>query len=190
MEVAATAKWVDTTARKARLVAATVEGLPVGEALTILAFTPRAAATAVAKVIKSAAANAEHNYNLDAGSLRVARIEVEGAAIIKRFRPRAQGRAYSIFRRTAHLRAFVTDEGAAVQPRRRRVAAAPAEETPAPRRRRSTPAAPAEGGTRSRGRARPAAGGTAERATTRKRTVSREKQAQAAPQTPEAESEE
>ena len=61
MEVVATAKWVRTTARKARLVTASVEGLPVAEALVILRFMPRAAARDVANVIKSAAANAEHN---------------------------------------------------------------------------------------------------------------------------------
>lgn len=121
MEVVATAKWVRTTARKARLVAALVEGLPVDEAITVLQFTPRAAAVDVSKVIKSAAANAEHNYNLDRSTLRVKRIEIESASIIKRFRPRAQGRAYSIFKRTSHLRAFVADD---LQPRARRRAAA------------------------------------------------------------------
>jgi large subunit ribosomal protein L22 len=129
MEVVATAKWVRTTARKARLVAALVEGLPVDEAITVLSFTPRAAATDVSKVIKSAAANAEHNYNLDRSTLRVKRIEIESAAIIKRFRPRAQGRAYSIFKRTAHLRAFVADD---LQPRIRRRASQPAAVAPAP----------------------------------------------------------
>jgi large subunit ribosomal protein L22 len=131
MEVVATAKWVRTTARKARLVAALVVGLPVDEAITVLSFTPRSAATDVSKVIKSAAANAEHNYNLDRTTLRVKRIEIESASIIKRFRPRAQGRAYSIFKRTSHLRAFVADD---LQPRRRtttRAARRPAE-TPAP----------------------------------------------------------
>jgi large subunit ribosomal protein L22 len=117
MEVVATAKWVRTTARKARLVAALVEGLPVDEAIGVLAYTPRAAATDVSKVIKSAAANAEHNYNLDRSTLRVKRIEIESASIIKRFRPRAQGRAYSIFKRTSHLRCFVADD---LQPRLRR----------------------------------------------------------------------
>lgn len=148
MEVVATARWVRVTARKARLVAATVQGLPVEEALTVLRFTPRAAAREVAKVIKSAAANAEHNYNLDPGTLRVARIDVDGASIIKRFRPRAQGRAFSIFKRTAHLRAVVTDEPLA-QPRTRKrsaasaaVAAAP-NAVASPRRRKRTVGAPA-----------------------------------------------
>ncbi len=145
MEVVATAKWVRTTARKARLVAATVEGLSVSDALTILAFTPRFAAIEVAKVIKSAAANAEHNYNLDVSTLRVARIEIDGATVIKRFQPRAQGRAFSILKRTSHLRAVVSDD-AVVQERQRRrrgpaavAAPAPAAE-PAPQRRAARPA--------------------------------------------------
>lgn len=142
MEVVATAKWVRTTARKARVVTRAVEGLPVAEALALLAFTPRSAATDVAKVIKSAAANAEHNYNLDASSLRVARIEVEAAAIIKRFRPKPRGSVGSIFKRTTHLRAFVTDEEPAPQQRRRSIIAMPttasaaAPARPASRRRR------------------------------------------------------
>jgi large subunit ribosomal protein L22 len=133
MEVVATAKWVRTTARKARLVAATVEGLPVGDALTILAFTPRAAAIEVAKVIKSAAANAEHNYNLDVSSLRVTRIEIDGATVIKRFQPRAQGRAFSILKRTTHLRAVVSDDGVLREQQRQRRRPAPAAKAaPAP----------------------------------------------------------
>ncbi len=131
MEVVATAKWVRTTARKARLVAATVEGLSVADALTILAFTPRFAAIEVAKVIKSAAANAEHNYNLDVSTLRVARIEIDGATVIKRFQPRAQGRAFSILKRTSHLRAVVSDDAVRERQRKRRSPAAVAAPTPA-----------------------------------------------------------
>ena len=154
MEVVATAKWVRTTARKARLVTASVEGLSVAEALVILRFTPRAAARDVANVIKSAAANAEHNYNLDASTLRVARVEVEAAAIIKRFRPKPRGMSGSIFKRTAHLRAFVTDDEPAVNKRVRSKirmprtvvtapAAGPSRETPATRRRRTAAASAA-----------------------------------------------
>jgi len=109
MEVVATSRWVRVTARKARLVAAGVTGMPVADALAMLTFSPRGVAIDVAKVIKSAAANAEHNYNLDASSLRVARVEVEGGMIIKRFRPKPRGMAGSIFKRTSHLRAYVTD---------------------------------------------------------------------------------
>ena len=119
MEVVATAKWVRTTARKARLVSKMVEGLPVGEALVVLRFSPRSAARDVAKVIKSAAANAEHNYNLDAATLRVIRVEVDGATIIKRWRAKPRGMAGSIFKRTSHLRALVTDEELPEHVRRR-----------------------------------------------------------------------
>ena len=146
MEVVATAKWVRTTPRKGRLVAATVVGLPVGDAFTILAFTPRAAAIEVAKVIKSAAANAERNYNLDVSTLRVVRIEIDGATVIKRFQPRAQGRAFSILKRTSHLRAVVSDDGVQERQRRRRAPAAEAAPAPAaapaPPRRAARPARP------------------------------------------------
>lgn len=179
MEVVATAKWVRTTARKARLVTASVEGLPVAEALVILRYMPRAAAHDVANVIRSAAANAEHNYNLDASGLRVARVEVEAASIIKRFRPKPRGMAGSIFKRTAHLRAFVTDEEPASERRRRSQvrmpravvtapSAGPSREAPAPRRRRaagSPTAEPPVGRTR-RSRATPAPEATAPDTTT------------------------
>jgi large subunit ribosomal protein L22 len=170
MEVVATAKWVRTTARKARLVAALVEGLPVDEAITVLSYTPRSAATDVSKVIKSAAANAEHNYNLDRSTLRVKRIEIESASIIKRFRPRAQGRAYSIFKRTSHLRAFVADD---LQPRtvRRRPTALPAAAAPTPE---------------------PAAAAPKSAATTKRRATTRARKPAETPevQTPPAEAEE
>jgi large subunit ribosomal protein L22 len=181
MEVVATAKWIRTTARKARLVTATVEGLPVAEALVILRFTPRAAAHDVANVIKSAAANAEHNYNLDVSTLRVARVEVEAAAIIKRFRPKPRGMAGSIFKRTAHLRAFVTDDEPTPQKRVRSKirmprtvvtapSAGPSREAPASRRRRggaarpapATPTAETTTPRRRRGAAKPAAAAPAE----------------------------
>jgi len=132
MEVVATAKWVRTTARKARLVSAMVQGLPVAEALVVLRYSPRAAADDVAKVIKSAAANAEHNYNLDASSLRVSRIEVDGAMIIKRWRAKPRGMAGSIFKRTSHLRAFVTDDQVPEHTRRRTAVKLPRTVVPAP----------------------------------------------------------
>lgn len=161
MEVVATAKWVRTTARKARLVTGMVEGLPVSEALVVLRYSPRSAARDVAKVIKSAAANAEHNYNLDASTLRVVRIEVDGATIIKRWRAKPRGMAGSIFKRTSHLRAFVTDEELPENVRRRRAVRLPRAAIPTPlaspttaagtassRRRRRAPVATAEGSER------------------------------------------
>jgi large subunit ribosomal protein L22 len=168
-------------------VTASVEGLPVAEALVILKFTPRAAARDVANVIKSAAANAEHNYNLDAGALRVARVEVESAAIIKRFRPKPRGMAGSIFKRTAHLRAFVTDDEPTPEKRRRSVVRMPRTVVTAPSAgpSRETPAA----GRRRRGAAAAAATTVSETAPRRRRGAAKAKTAVVAegPQTPAAE---
>jgi large subunit ribosomal protein L22 len=125
VKVIATAKDVRITSRKARLVADSVIGLPVAEALAVLSFTPRHAAKEVAKVIKSAAANAEHNYNLEASSLRVDRIDVDQAGIMKRFIPKPRGMAGSLFKRMSHLRCYVTDEEPAPDRRRRSVVAMP-----------------------------------------------------------------
>lgn len=107
MEVMATSKWVRTSAQKVRLVTRSIEGMPVDEALTILRFTPRAAARDVAKVVTSAVANAEHNYDLDRSVLRVARIDVNGAGILKRIRAGSRGHVGSKFRRSAHMTAVV-----------------------------------------------------------------------------------
>ena len=125
MKVIATAKGVRITSRKARLVADSVIGLPVAEALAVLSFTPHHAAKEVAKVIKSAAANAEHNYNLEASSLRVDRIDVDQAGIMKRFIPKPRGMAGSLFKRMSHLRCYVTDEEPEPDRRRRSVVAMP-----------------------------------------------------------------
>ena len=132
MEVIATSKWVRTTARKARLVTRMVEGLPVAEALVVLRYSPRSAARDVAKVIKSAAANAEHNYNLDASTLRVSRVEVDGATVIKRWRAKPRGMVGSVFKRTSHLRAFVTDDELPQNVRRRRAVRVPTAVIPTP----------------------------------------------------------
>jgi large subunit ribosomal protein L22 len=125
MRVVATAKDVRITSRKARVVAQSVIGLPVAEALTLLAFTPRSAAREVAKVIKSAAANAEHNYNLEQSSLRVDRIDVDQAGIMKRFIAKPRGMAGSVFKRMSHLRCYVTDDEPAPERRRRSLVAMP-----------------------------------------------------------------
>ncbi|HWW09270.1 MAG TPA: 50S ribosomal protein L22 [Candidatus Acidoferrales bacterium] len=132
MEVVATAKWVRSTARKARLVSQMVEGLPVAEALVLLRYSPRSAARDVAKVIKSAAANAEHNYNLDSSTLRVVRVEVDGAAIIKRWRAKPRGMVGSIFKRTSHLRAYVSDDEPGENVRRRSAVRMPRAVIPTP----------------------------------------------------------
>jgi large subunit ribosomal protein L22 len=130
MEVVATAKDVRVTARKARVVAHAVVGLPVAEAKLLLQFTPRHAAHEIRKVIRSAEANAEHNYNLDPADLRVARIVVEQAGMIKRYIAKPRGQAGSIFKRMSHLRVYVTDEEPAPKTKRRSVVSMPSNVAP------------------------------------------------------------
>ena len=101
--VRAQAKYVRTSARKARLVADHVRGKSVQEARAILAHTPRAAARDWTKVLESAVANAEHNHELVGDDLRIHAITADEGPTLKRFRPRAMGRAARIRKRTAHL---------------------------------------------------------------------------------------
>ncbi|MHB8510038.1 MAG: 50S ribosomal protein L22 [Candidatus Dormibacteria bacterium] len=107
MEVLAKARYMRITPRKARLVAATVVGLPVKDALVILQFTPKAAAKEVAKVVKSAAANATNNFNQDEDTLVVKSIIVNEGPTLKRGQARARGMFFSIFKRTCHITAVV-----------------------------------------------------------------------------------
>ena len=124
MEVEALARYMRIPPRKARLVAATVVGLPVKEALVILNFTPRAAAKEIAKVVKSAAANATNNFNQDEDALFVKSIVVNEGPTLKRGRARARGMYFSIFKRTSHITATVDTREVAATTRRRRAAAA------------------------------------------------------------------
>jgi large subunit ribosomal protein L22 len=117
MEVEAKARYMRIPPRKARLVAATVIGLPVKEALTVLDFTPKAAAKEVGKVVKSAAANASNNFSQDEDALVVKRIVVNEGPTLKRGRPRARGMYFSVFKRTCHITAVV--EALEEEPRRR-----------------------------------------------------------------------
>ncbi len=130
MEVQAKAKWVRTSPRKVRLVARTLRNLPVSEALVACSFMPKAAARDVAKVIRSAQANAENNFNLVRDDLVIKDIRVEPGPMLKRGRPRAMGRLFSIFKRTSHITAIVEDRPGAV---RRRTAALPRAPQPAAR---------------------------------------------------------
>src|ERR1700733_7021238 len=88
---------------KARRVVALIRDLPAQQALTVLKFAPQAASEPVAKVLASAIANAEHNFSLDPETLVVPRALVDEGPTLKRFRPRAQGRAYRIRKRTSHI---------------------------------------------------------------------------------------
>ncbi len=99
----AVAKFVRIAPRKARLVADEVRGKSVPEAVTILQFTNKRAAGIVGDVIKSAAANAEHNDDADIGALFVRDVRVDEGPTIKRYRPRAMGRATMIRKRTSHI---------------------------------------------------------------------------------------
>ena len=117
MEVQAKAKWVRTSPRKARLVARTLRNLPVSEALVACSFMPKAAARDVAKVIRSAQANAENNFNLVRDDLVIKDIRVEPGPMLKRGQPRAMGRLFSIFKRTSHITAIVEDRPGVVKRR-------------------------------------------------------------------------
>jgi ribosomal protein L22 len=106
--VRAQAKYVRTSARKARLVCDHIRGKDVAEARAILAFTPRAAAKAWIKLLESAVANAEHNHELVGEDLRIAAVHADEGPTLKRYRPRAMGRATRIRKRTSHLTITLT----------------------------------------------------------------------------------
>jgi large subunit ribosomal protein L22 len=122
MRTRATARYVRVPSRKAQLVLAHIRGKSVGEALSTLQFTPKAAGRLIEKVLRSAIANAEHNHqvrNLD--DLRVVKAVADGGPSLKRVSPRAMGRAFFIKHRTSHLTIEVSDE----TPTSRPTAAAP-----------------------------------------------------------------
>jgi large subunit ribosomal protein L22 len=106
--VRAQAKYVRTSARKARLVCDHIRGKDVVEARAILAFTPRAAAKPWLKLLESAVANAEHNHELVGDELRIAAVHADEGPTLKRYRPRAMGRATRIRKRTSHLTITLT----------------------------------------------------------------------------------
>ena len=99
----AVARHVRISPNKARRVVNLVRGLPAKEALTVLQFAPQAASEQVYKVLASAIANAENNERLDPDALLVSEAFVDEGPTLKRFRPRAQGRAYRIRKRTCHI---------------------------------------------------------------------------------------
>jgi ribosomal protein L22 len=106
--VRAQAKYVRTSARKARLVCDHIRGKTVDEARAILAHTPRAVAHDWSKLLESAVANAEHNHELVGEDLYVKAVHADEGPTIKRFRPRAMGRATKIRKRTSHLTILLT----------------------------------------------------------------------------------
>src|SRR6478736_895143 len=108
MRVSATAKYLRASTRKTRLVTEAIKGKPVEEAAALLRFMPQKAAADVARVLKSATANAENNHNLSAEDLYIA----DAGPTIKRFQPRAQGRAFPIHKPMTHITIVVADQEA------------------------------------------------------------------------------
>ena len=109
--VRARAKYVRSAPRKARLVMDHIRGRPVEQARAVLAHTPRAVSADILKLLDSAVANAESNYELGADELRIVRAFVDEGPTIKRYRPRALGRATRINKRTSHMTIELTTEG-------------------------------------------------------------------------------
>ncbi|MGZ0051212.1 50S ribosomal protein L22 [Brevibacillus gelatini] len=110
MEARAVARNIRIASRKVRLVVDLIRGKQVGEALAILKHTPKAASPVVEKLLKSAIANAEHNYEMDPNNLVVSKIFVDQGPTLKRFRPRAMGRASRIHKRTSHITVVLNEK--------------------------------------------------------------------------------
>ena len=103
MEVKAIGKYQRISARKVRMVIGELRGRKVEEAVNMLTFTPKKAARLVLKVLKSAVANADQNPNIDVDTLKIKFIYADEGPTLKRFQPRAMGRATSIMKRTSHI---------------------------------------------------------------------------------------
>jgi large subunit ribosomal protein L22 len=109
MEARAVSRYLRIAPRKARLVADLIRGKNVGEALMILDYVPKKAARIMTKTLRSVVANAENTQRVDVDQLYVRRVTVDGGSTLKRFMPRAHGRATQIRKRTSHL-TIVVDE--------------------------------------------------------------------------------
>ena len=109
MEVKAVSKDTGVSPRKMRLIVSMVRGKKVEDALNILRFAPTPNALVVAKTIKSAAANAENNFQMTPSELKIVKISADEARTLKRFRPRARGRANQILKRSSHITVVVSE---------------------------------------------------------------------------------
>jgi large subunit ribosomal protein L22 len=156
MEARAQARYVRVTPQKARRVIDLIRGMNASDAQAVLAFAPQAASEPIGKVLASAVANAANNHAMDARTLVVAEAFVDEGPTMKRIRPRAQGRAYRIRKRSSHITVIVSD-GQAAAPAAKVAAAkraakavateetaAPAKKTPAKKAAASDAAAPAK----------------------------------------------
>lgn len=110
MEAKAVAKYVRISPKKVRQVIDIVRNKPINEALLILRYLPKKAAKIVEKVLRSAIANAENNFNMNVDKLYIYRIFVDQGPTLKRIRPRAMGRAYLIRKRTSHITVVVKEK--------------------------------------------------------------------------------
>ncbi|NMB42205.1 MAG: 50S ribosomal protein L22 [Firmicutes bacterium] len=114
MEAKARARFVRIAPRKARIVMDLIRNKNVGEAISILNFIPKRASGIIEKILRSAVANAEHNYNMDGEDLFVYKAFVDEGPTLKRFKPRALGRATRIRKRTSHLTVVLRERGGAL----------------------------------------------------------------------------
>ena len=109
-EVKATAKYIRIAPRKVRIVMNLVRGKSVADALAILKFTPKIGADAVEKVLRSAIANAENNFNMDADRLFISSAFVDQGPTLKRIHPRSRGQAFKILKHTSHITVAVNEK--------------------------------------------------------------------------------
>jgi large subunit ribosomal protein L22 len=109
MEAKAIAKHIRIAPRKIRIVIDLIRGKNVGEAFAILKYTPKVGAEVVEKVLKSAVANAEHNYDLNTDALYVSQAFVDQGPTLKRIHPRSRGQAFKILKRTSHVTLVVKE---------------------------------------------------------------------------------
>lgn len=127
MEVKSTTKYVPVSPKKAREVARVIQGMPVSNALDILTFTPKKSAQLISKTLKTAIADAEHNFSLDSSTLVIKEAVIGAAPLLRRFKARAKGSAGPIIRRNSHI--YITLEGAAPEKKKKKSAAKAAKNT-------------------------------------------------------------
>ncbi|MFC2343005.1 MAG: 50S ribosomal protein L22 [Negativicutes bacterium] len=110
MEAKAVAKYIRIAPRKVRVVMNLIRGKSIAEAFAILKFTPKAGADVIEKVLKSAVANAENNFDMNVDKLYVSSAYVDQGPTLKRIHPRSRGQAFSIFKRTSHVTVVVSEK--------------------------------------------------------------------------------
>jgi large subunit ribosomal protein L22 len=110
MEAKAIARYIRIAPRKIRIVIDLIRGKQIGEAFAILKYTPKVASEVVEKVLKSAVANGEHNFNMDVEKLYVAEAYVDQGPTLKRIHPRSRGQAFSILKRSSHVTLVVKEK--------------------------------------------------------------------------------